>query len=236
MAEESLATWWRLGESWGICRPLGTLANPALLDGDAARARALEEQRLEYAQQAGDTLEIARVHCYLGRLAAADGEYGRARELLEASYDGFADLGNKEGMAHVLSTLAPIAGAEDNRLLAKRLWTESLVLFRKLGAMWGIAECLTGVARLAAQEGRRQLAAQLSVGATAVRERYGLRLADDQMVEFAAASRKIRPLPSEVPPVVAIESNFKLARKRDLLSLEVAIARALAFTRSVPAG
>ena len=184
-AEESLVLWRQLGNPAGIS-PLGTLANLAEMRGNYEQAIALHEERLGYARKAADTVQVARIQCYLGMLAGEQGQYNRATRLLEASYRCFADLDIPEGMARALTSLAWIARARGELRLARQQFGESLALFQKLGATWGIAECLAGLARLAAGAAQFDVATRLFGSAARLSETQSIR--PDQLAERAVGT------------------------------------------------
>jgi len=80
----------QLGKTSLLCRVLGELSIYDYVRAEYYRARELEYEALELAQQAGDPLMVALSHWYLGFVAFALGEFSTARDHLKqtiAFYD-----------------------------------------------------------------------------------------------------------------------------------------------------
>ena len=189
LAEESLTLYRQLGNRGDTRRPLGILANLALTSGNYEQAIALHKDRLLCAREAGDTLAVAGIQCYLGELAGEQGQHDRATRLLDASYRTYEEFEHPEGMARALADQAWVARARGNSSRAKQQFRRSLVLFQKLGATWGIADCLVGMARLAKDGAQFDIAARLFGSAAMLPQAHSIRFADDQVVERAAGAR-----------------------------------------------
>ena len=141
----------KLGKTTQLCQVLGELSISHYVGAEFHKARELEEEALNMAQQAGDPLMVAISHWYLGFVAFALGEFDTALDHLEqtlAFYDPHehhhpmvvlrgSDAGTS-AMAYTACSLWCL-GYPDQAL---KLARESLVLAQELGHPYSIVEIL----------------------------------------------------------------------------------------------
>ena len=175
-----------------IYGPLGALANLAFRRGDYRQEKALLDERLRHARDAGDSRGIAAAVVALGMVASERGEHDRAKELFDASREVYSKLGDRSsGAAWAIRHAARAARARGDRAEAVELLGESLRMFQKLGALGGMAECLEGLAALAADAGEAEHAAELFGSAAALRDTEG-RILGPRAARAARAGDRFR--------------------------------------------
>jgi hypothetical protein len=91
--------------TWALHR----LGHVARLEGDLARSRALLEDCLVLAREAGDRWAMGNAFLILGRLAQAEGDVGRAASLLRQSVTVYRDLGDQACLSAAVGFLAVLA-------------------------------------------------------------------------------------------------------------------------------
>ncbi len=111
----------------------------ALMEGDYAEARALQEQSLSLYRKLGDQRGVADALCLLGDLALAEGEHSLAATFLAESMALAEDLGDKSGLARALAALAQAASDQGEYGRAAALHSRSVALYRELGYKQGAA-------------------------------------------------------------------------------------------------
>jgi predicted ATPase/class 3 adenylate cyclase/Tfp pilus assembly protein PilF len=134
LIEESLALYRTLGDTSGIARTLGGLADAVELQGDYARATLLQEESLALRRALlGDRLGIAISLDHLGKVAHRRGEYERAAALCEESMALFREVGDHHGIAHSLSWLACVVERQGAYDRAVAMLEEALALCQAVG-------------------------------------------------------------------------------------------------------
>ena len=145
---------------------LGKLGHVALDLGDPDRARALFEESVAVARDAGDPHRVAhavrhlgQVYRRLGRLEEAERCYEEALALYEAggTEGGTADR-TEDGTAHPLdhaNAIRPLAALREELgdvEAARRLWGRAAKLYGAAGVEEGVRECEARLAGIAASE------------------------------------------------------------------------------------
>ena len=154
-ASESLELSRKLGDALGIARGLHELGESAMEREDFKLARALYEESIAVARQAGDPGASSMNN--LADLALTEGDYLRAKVLAEEVVRLARQAGNDYGVAASLFNAASAAAQMDQSSQAEAYLKESAELSCKLGDRVGCAYCLELAAFLSARggEGRR---------------------------------------------------------------------------------
>jgi tetratricopeptide (TPR) repeat protein len=140
---------------------LERLATLAFEQGEEERARALCEQSLATAQQAGDDIAVARAHGTLARCSLMTGDldsarrHARAAEQIHRARDDERAL---DSPLHVLAYADYIAG-DDER--ARAGFEETLALNRRLGNRFAVARELTNLGSVETRAGNLERAHEL---------------------------------------------------------------------------
>lgn len=246
LVREALGTFRAAGDRRGEAESLAELARSAMQQGDYMSSVRLHEDSLAVARELGDASQLADRLLWMGRALRCAGEAVRGRVRLSEALAAFQRLGNTYGIAvtteFLLGEAAEAAG--DDREAQIR-YTEALALYQEVGDQPGIGTVNTYLGRLAMngddqEEARRRFRERLRV---ATEIGFRLRLCDalDGLAALAAAESQLeralrlagvganlrQTAGLATPPHERAWLAERLARARQALSLEEAVAEAL---------
>lgn len=161
MCDAALPVHREAGYMRGITATLGLLVISALGTGATDEARALSEEELALARNAGDRLLESWALSHVSIALAAAGELDRAESALEEAVSLARRLGNIRSVAGYGMTLAGFALIRGDYGRASRLFEESLDVHRRLSDEWGIPISLLGLTFLALEAGEDERASGL---------------------------------------------------------------------------
>jgi tetratricopeptide (TPR) repeat protein len=159
---------------------LNELGLIALRQGDVGTARALAEEGMELAREAGEKNASAWTLLRLGHIAEAEGDREAARALYEQSLTVSRETEQKLGIGWALFFLGRLAHWHGDNQAAGPFLKESLAIMRELGHRVGIAANLEGLAGHAVQQGQAEHGARLFGAAEAAREAVASPLQPDE--------------------------------------------------------
>jgi predicted ATPase/DNA-binding CsgD family transcriptional regulator len=265
LGEEGLALRRAIGDPGGVFSSLESLGTASWIQGDHAAARRYAEEALAIAQSRGDRrgwgmvlnllgnvslelgdLDVAHsyfeqcdhvlsegfdIHGVILSLAMVAYEQGRYDEAERIAHQGL-DRFRKHAMLHMealaLATLGAIALARAEPLKGREYLRASVQLCRSLGDPSAVVQVLERFVELAAALGLLEGALILGGAAEALRERGGSPRSPRGQVKLnEALGPARRALPGE-----AGDAAWRTGRA---LSLDDAVAQALAITEAVPA-
>jgi len=134
------------------------------------RAKALGEESLAIAREAGDTTAASFASNFLAVTAMLGGDYERAQTLFEATLEMTRITGNRKGQATSLNNLALVALCRGDYARAAKLSSESLRLSEESLDHQLITWSLDALAAVWGQRGYLGKAARLWGAAEALRE------------------------------------------------------------------
>jgi predicted ATPase/class 3 adenylate cyclase len=131
LAEESLAIYRGLSDTWGIGFALQVLGSVALNQDDYARALDFAQRSLPYYKESGDWSGLGFSHLYLAMVARQKARYAEALSLLEEAVTLFRRVGDKRGIAIALRIMGGVEISQGHYAPATALLQESLELARE---------------------------------------------------------------------------------------------------------
>ena len=136
-------------------------------------ARALLDESLTLAREAGDAFRIAHILNTFGDLARCEQNYAEAQANYENGVALLRELGASRDLASLLKNLGHTCLHLGDFKRAHALFSESLAVYQAQQNTPGMAECLIGFAALAVvqgllSDGARLLAAAVAVGSEGV--------------------------------------------------------------------
>jgi non-specific serine/threonine protein kinase len=144
--------------------------------GDRAEARALANQSVAVASEAGGYLRAAPMAmCALGALGLLDKEYAAANAVLEQALKLFGEVQFEVGATWALGLLSRVAAAQNDSERALDLATQGLRLALALKLNARVPWCLEEVAEALASAGQFETAVRLTAAATVLRLHSGTR-------------------------------------------------------------
>ncbi|HEU5102864.1 MAG TPA: LuxR C-terminal-related transcriptional regulator, partial [Roseiflexaceae bacterium] len=155
--------------SFHLGMPLFVQGELALRLGDYESARALLDESLTLAREAGDAFRIAYILKCFGELAHCEQQYAEAQAAYEQSVALLRDLGATRDLATPLHNLGHTCLRLGDVERAYALFAESMAAHQAQQNRPGMAECLIGFAALAVVRGSpaagtRLLAAAVALG------------------------------------------------------------------------
>jgi len=142
-------------------RVLNGAGGLALMQGDYANARALNEQALTICQELGDRQGVAYGFLSLGYVACSQGDNEIARSLFEQSLAALSELGDKQGIAVALHNLGTVVQDQGDYESARSLYERSLAIQQELGDTWGVSYSLLNLGLVACTQGDYESARSL---------------------------------------------------------------------------
>jgi len=130
--EEALDIWREIGDTLGISRALGPLADRALRQKDYAEAERVFNESLSLFRELGDQREIAGALGNLAEVSLAQTNDSRAEALAGESLALYRELEDKHGIATALRTLGQAASPRAGASRLEAIYEESCRLFREL--------------------------------------------------------------------------------------------------------
>jgi predicted ATPase/DNA-binding NarL/FixJ family response regulator len=147
-----------------------------LAQGDVAielgyydKARALLDESLTLAREAGDAFRIAHTYNSLGDLARGEGHYAEAQTAYEHSVVLLRDLAAQHDLASILRNLGRACLLLGDVERAYTLFSESLAAHQAEQNTPGMTECLIGLAAIAVRHDLPAAGARLLAAAVAIR-------------------------------------------------------------------
>lgn len=125
----------------------------ALVHGDYATARGLQEESLTLSREIGDKKGIAASLNELGSVAWHQGDYNAARAIYEESLNISREVGDKPGVAATLGNLGLVAWKQGDNTSARTLQEEGLAIRRVIGDKRGVVRGLTSLGNVALTQG-----------------------------------------------------------------------------------
>jgi predicted ATPase/DNA-binding NarL/FixJ family response regulator len=132
-------------------------------------ARALLDESLALAREAGDAFRIAHAYNTLGDLARCEGNYAEAQTAYENSVALLRDLAAQHDLASILRNLGRACLLLGDAERAYALFSESLAAHQAEQNTPGMTECLIGLGATAVVRGLPAAGARLLAAATAIR-------------------------------------------------------------------
>ncbi len=219
LAEEALARFRALGDTWNIAGVITLLGVLERSRGHYDRAAPLHEEALALYRDLGEPFWVALTYCNLGILAHCQGDDPRAVALLEEAVAAFRALDDPWGLGVALSDLALVTGDRGDHDRAAAMHMESLTRFREAGSKEGIVDAVARVATLAAATGRAAAAARMLGAVEALGQALGYALEHPDQARYARAVDDTRALLGDE----ALTAAWAAGRA---LSLEEAVAEA----------
>jgi predicted ATPase/DNA-binding NarL/FixJ family response regulator len=179
-------------------------------------ARALLDESLALAREAGDAFRIAHAYNTLGDLARYEGNYAEAQTAYENSAALLRALGAQHDLASILRNLGRACLLLGDVERAYALFNESLATHQAEQNTPGMIECLIGLAATAVVRGLPAAGARLLAAAAAIREQRAASVWPSKRME--------------------VERYLKLARARLTeaeFQAEQAAGRALSFEQAI---
>jgi predicted ATPase/DNA-binding SARP family transcriptional activator len=170
--EKSLATYRKLGDTWGIAHTLLSMGNIYLRQGDYVRAAQIDEEALVMFREIGDKSGVAYTLGDLVSAASLRGDYPEAHALAEERLEWSRDLGGEMQIAWSLRQLGSILIQRNELGRADSLLHESLGILRQQGDSTDITHCVLRIADLAFAQGRLERAARLYGACQNLRESH----------------------------------------------------------------
>ena len=171
LCEECLAVAQRAGFAYPW--PLGILANLAWAEGDLARVRSFNEQRLAGERQRGVKGSIAHTLLELGTVATRQRDFPAAHIFLDEAFVLLKDMGSEHFLRASYLPLTVLLQAEGDYGHAVQWYQEGLAGANHYPWTWG--PCLLNLASLAAALDQHDLVAKL-LGVTETVNETGTRL------------------------------------------------------------
>ena len=206
------------GDEQAIARAYYNLSFPTAFIGEEVRAIELSIEARDRFDRLGDADGVARARWGLGVLHLSAGDLDTARRELQTAVDHFRGTSLRFDLGWALFGLGQVAFRQDELDVADRAWGDALRIFGDVGDSAGVAMLLDACASLLARRGDRPRAARLS-GAVARLER----------TIGAGLMPRNRILRGYDPASLREDPDTRDAwREGDLLTLEAAVAEALA--------
>jgi len=204
--ERSLAIQEELGSRQGVQFALHNLANAALHNGDAARARSLYERAIVVAGDAEPNRGF--VYVSLADVTDAAGDREAASKYYEKALEIIALTGDTWRTAYALTSYGQSAARHGEYAVARDRYVQALAIYRDLGDQRAQARVMTLLADVAAGEGNRQEALRLLYDSLEIR----CRLADSPGIcsaleKFAAGAMDLDA--KRAARILAAASSFR---------------------------
>jgi predicted ATPase/DNA-binding CsgD family transcriptional regulator len=228
LAEEALALGRDTIHPLMLASALVGLATGALIAGDPARAAALCEEALDACRAVGERRGMYYALYGLMEAARFRGDIDHAISLMEEGHALTRAQGDPWSIAFALSILGNLVLQRGDADRAGTLQRESLVLRHAIEDSVGIGRCLDGLGWVASAQGQPVRAARLFGAAEALRERVG---AAPHLPWRAEHERRV----TDAWMSLAEDAFAAEWCEGRALSLDEAIAYALAFEQPVPA-
>ncbi len=174
--QEGLTLFRALGNIFGVAYSLTVLASVMFVQGDLVRARALAEECLALAREAGIRGFEADALALLGEITLYQDDTTTARMLIEQSCTLWQEIGNEEKIVWTLSLLGQVIAVQGDHTTARTLYEKSLIRSRSKGVNSNIASLNIvpeGLAAVVAAQGEPTWAARLWGAAEALRDAMG---------------------------------------------------------------
>jgi predicted ATPase/DNA-binding SARP family transcriptional activator len=159
--EKSLATFRKLGDTWGMAHTLLSMGNMDLRQGDYARAAQIDEEALALFREIRDKSGVAYTLGDLVSAASLRGDYQEAQAFAEEGLELDRDMGGALQIAWSLRRLGRILIQRNELGRASSLLRESLAILKQQGDSTEITTCVLRIADLALAQGRLERAARL---------------------------------------------------------------------------
>jgi adenylate cyclase len=193
--EKSMDISRELGDKYQIANLLNNLGIIARRRGDYQEASRLQKQGLEIRQEIGNRFGIATSLNNLGVIAMDVEDFEAAREYSEEGLKVYREIGSKFYIANALNNLGNALRAQGEFEAARQHYSESLEINRELGDGWAIAYILEDIGSLAVLSGQAARALCLIGAASALREKIGAPLPENDRLkldeQIAAARREL---------------------------------------------
>ena len=155
--ERALASYRTLGDLGGICYALVVFSELALLQGDYPKARALAEECLTVARQAGFSFPWPLAT--LATLALGEGDLNGARLLNEQRLAADRPMGSRGSLVYTLTELGKVCTRQGDFTAAYAYLSEALELAKPMGEDW-LSGCYVYLAALGQAQGDYHRAVQ----------------------------------------------------------------------------
>lgn len=134
LPEKALPSYRTLGDPGGICYALVVFSELALLQGDYPKARALAEECLTVARQAGFSFPWPLAT--LAALALGEGDLNGARLLNERRLAADRPMGSRGSLVYTLIELGKVCTRQSDFTAAHTYLREALELAKQMGEDW----------------------------------------------------------------------------------------------------
>jgi len=235
LAEEALARFRELNDSWDTAGVLNLLGMLERGRGEFERAALLHQEALVLFRELGEPFWVALVQCDLGALAHWQGDDARALALLREAEAGFRALDDPWGLGVALSFLALVTGDRGDYVEAAAMYLESLTRWRQVGSKEALIDSLARIGTLAVAAGRPTAGARLLGAAEAQFQALGYVVEQPEQARYERAAASARGALGGEAMASALASGRRL-------SLDEAVAEALkivsepAFSAAAPFG
>jgi tetratricopeptide (TPR) repeat protein len=172
---ETLALYRRAGDKAGVARCLRKLGGVASRLGDEERGRALLEQAVDAAMDAGDPLAAGVACLNLGQLALSSGRHDEGRIFWERSRVLLRQIPMSDAAVSLLLSKSELALAHGDLEEATRLLAETVDASRAIGWQQGLVHAVDSLGALAAARGDARGAVVLLAAAERHAEAIGVR-------------------------------------------------------------
>jgi predicted ATPase/DNA-binding CsgD family transcriptional regulator len=170
LAEESLALYRAMGDSWGMAGALTGLAHTSYMQGHYEQVHLYCEEALALLRALGDQWHVAHALFILASEAHASGDPSRACTLAEESLALFSALGDRVSAINPSILFAQLAFDRSDYPTARSMYEHCLLMLREVDPQWYVAPCLQGLGAVVAFQGHLEWAAQLWGAAEAFQE------------------------------------------------------------------
>ena len=182
LAEKSVSILRHLGAIQETPRPLMSLGDAAVRDGNEEAAAAFYQEGYEVAQRYNDQWAIACLTFLLGGVATRQDRFEEGKEWTLKSYALFKKLGNAWGMNFVLRQLARIAFKLGDYSESKRLEEECLINAHKIHQPLMMEQALGGLYALALLNNQLQTARNLAEDFLDIRRNTGRSIVEGHLI------------------------------------------------------
>ncbi|HNB53769.1 MAG TPA: BTAD domain-containing putative transcriptional regulator, partial [Anaerolineales bacterium] len=194
---EQAQTYLPLTSSGQRFKLLDTLAITYFYAGEYARAAALAEEILRYAETTGNQEGVAFAVNFWGSCAKALGDYSQATALFTRAVAVYQSLQDTIGAAMVLNNLGNLEQARGDFTAARGYYRESSRLFKVVDHLHGAATTLANEGKLALKEGDLPEAERLLTESLELKEKMhdqrGIALALISLGDISAARSATDP-------------------------------------------
>lgn len=178
--KNAIALWRESGDYSAATRGVSNLASVALRAGRYDAARRLYVECRQLFRELGDDSGVMWSLQHEGDAARAAGQPRDASALYREAYRQFESCGDRWGISSAQTALGDLAMDDGDVTAATAMFTLALQTTVAIGSPRGIARLLDAFAKIAAVRGEPVRALRLAGAATALRQKIGAHVPDDE--------------------------------------------------------